>query len=371
MTAIQRSATAGIPPGSNTVRLHVPLVGHSYEVLVGSGLLANAAPAVRAHLHVGHCGVISDEKVASRFAQSVIESFEKADMRSTLLTVPSGEESKSLAQVGAVCERMASAGLDRSSFVVALGGGVVGDLAGFVAAIYHRGIPWVNIPTTLLAMVDSSIGGKTAVNTPAGKNLIGAWHHPVLVISDVDTLDTLPPREWKQGFAEIIKHAIIRDAELLDSLAEVDRGNAEAFVERNLAIKAAIVAADEREQKNTRALLNFGHTIGHAIEYAAGYGRFLHGEAISLGIVAATQVSVRRAGLSLGEAAKIGAALQAHHLPITLPPDFPRDKIFAALSRDKKFESGRIRFVVAHAIGRASLSEEVTMEDLRAAIAEL
>jgi 3-dehydroquinate synthetase len=245
---------------------------------------------------------------------------------------------------------------------------VVGDLAGFVAAIYLRGIPYVSVPTTLLAQVDSCIGGKTGVNSCAGKNLIGSFHHPALVIADTETLRSLPDRIWHEGFAEVIKHGIIRDAELFDSLAAVDRDHPEALVAHNVRIKAAIVVADEREQNDTRSLLNFGHTIGHAIEYAAGYGNMLHGEALSLGIVAATHVSVGRAGLSLGEAGKISAALQAHQLPTLLPPNFPRERIFTALPRDKKFENGRIRFVVAHEIGRASVSTEVTMDDLRAAV---
>ena len=199
--------------------------------------------------------------------------------------------------------------------------------------------------------------------------MIGSFHHPALVVADTETLRSLPDRIWHEGFAEAIKHGIIRDAELFDSLAAVDRDNPEALVAHNVRIKAAIVAADEREHNDTRSLLNFGHTIGHAIEYAAGYGNMLHGEAISLGIVAAAHVSVRRAGLSLGEAEKIRAALQAHHLPTALPPDFPREKIFAALPRDKKFENGRIRFVVAHEIGRASVAGDITLEDLRAAVA--
>ena len=193
---------------------------------------------------------------------------------------------------------MATAGLDRSSFVVALGGGVVGDLAGFVAAIYHRGIPYVQVPTTLLAQVDSSIGGKTAVNTAAGKNLIGALHHPVLVIADVDLLRTLPEREFNQGFAEIIKHGIIRDAALLDTLESFERKrDLESLVRRNVEIKAEFVAADERDENGKRALLNFGHTVGHAIERAGDYRELLHGEAISLGIVAACDISVRKMGL--------------------------------------------------------------------------
>ncbi len=301
----------------------------------------------------------------------MLESLRQSGFEAELLTVPAGEETKSMAQAAALCEKLSAIGLDRSSFLVSLGGGVVGDLAGFVAAIYLRGIPYVSIPTTLLAQIDSCIGGKTGVNSSAGKNLIGCFHHPALVVADTDTLRSLPERIWHEGFAEAIKHGIIRDAGLFDSLAAVNRDHPEAFIERNIAIKAAIVAEDEREHNDLRSLLNFGHTIGHAIEYAAGYGNMLHGEAISLGIVAAAQVSVRRAGLSLGEAARIQAALQAHHLPVKLPPDFPREKILAALPRDKKFENGRVRFVVAHAIGRASVADNVTMEDLHAAVAAL
>ncbi|MEO5754585.1 MAG: 3-dehydroquinate synthase family protein, partial [Chthoniobacterales bacterium] len=201
--------------------------------------------------------------------------------------------------------------------------------------------------------------------------LLGSFHHPSLVVADIETLRTLPERIWNEGFAEAIKHGIIRDAGLLASLPEIDRSNCADFIARNLQIKAEIVAADEREQNNLRSLLNFGHTIGHAIEYAAGYGQMLHGEAVSLGMIAAAQVSVRRAGLSLGAVNQIRIALQSRQLPLILPPGFPREKIFAALLRDKKFEGGRIRFVVAHEIGRASVSDEVTMEDLEAAIAQL
>ena len=188
-----------------------------------SGLIDRVGGEVAKSLELSRCAIISDEVVASLFADRLTTSLSSAGFDSTLITIPPGEKSKSLEQAGAICERMATAGLDRSSFVVALGGGVVGDLAGFVAAIYHRGIPYVQVPTTLLAQVDSSIGGKTAVNTAAGKNLIGALHHPVLVIADIDLLQTLPEREFNQGFAEIIKHGIIRDAALLDTLESFER----------------------------------------------------------------------------------------------------------------------------------------------------
>ena len=338
-----------------------------YEVLIGSELLTEIGPLVRRHFRGERCALVTDANVAPLFGETVCESLRKADFRPELIAIAPGEGSKSIAQAGALCDQLSAAGLDRSSFLVSLGGGVVGDLAGFVASIYLRGIPYVSIPTTLLAQVDSCIGGKTGVNSSAGKNLIGAFHHPALVVADIDTLRTLPDRIWNEGFAEAIKHGIIRDAELFEMVAQALPDLA-LLVERNLAIKAAIVAADERERTDMRALLNFGHTIGHAIEHAAGYGNMLHGEAISLGLIAAAHVSVRRAGLSLGAAEKIRAALQAHHLPTALPPDFPREKIFDALPRDKKFENGRIRFVVAHEIGRASVAGDITLEDLRAAV---
>jgi len=300
-----------------------------------------------------------------------MRSLTEAGFRPVLITVPSGEQSKTMNQAEAICGRMIEAGLDRSSFVVALGGGMVGDLAGFVAAIYHRGIPCVHAPTTLLAQVDSSIGGKTAVNTAAGKNLIGAWHPPAFVISDVDTLATLPPREFKQGFAEIIKHAVIRDAEMFQMLQRFDRADLPALISRNIEIKAAIVAADERETTGERALLNFGHTIGHAIERAGEYRDFLHGEAVSLGMVAACEISVRKAGLLETEREKIVRTLAAFDLPTQLPADFPREKITEAIRFDKKFAAGEVRFVVVPAIGSARLVADVTMADIEAAVAKL
>jgi 3-dehydroquinate synthase len=354
---------------------------HRYTVLIGRGLLGEIGSFVRQCFAGSRSAVISDANVAPIFGENICAALRQAGFAVDLLTVAEGEEAKSATQAGQLCERMSAAGLDRTSLVVSLGGGMVSDLAGFVAAIFLRGIPYVSIPTTLLAQVDSCIGGKTGVNSSAGKNLIGAFHHPTLVVADTETLSTLPERIWNEGFAETIKHGIIRDPDLFEMVA---RGSSlqpgdytswklalPSLIERNLALKAEIVRADERDQDDTRALLNFGHTIGHAIEYAAGYGNILHGEAISLGIVAAAHVSASRAGLSSGETKRITAALQAHGLPIGLPTDFPREKIFEALPRDKKFEGGRIRFVVAHEIGRASVSTEITMEDLRAAVAAL
>jgi 3-dehydroquinate synthase len=346
--------------------------GHqSYEALVGSRLLEKAGALLSQKLSGPDCAIVSDDNVAARFAQALVQSLTSAGFKPTLITIPPGEKSKTLGEAEAICNRMSEAGLDRSSFLVALGGGVVGDLTGFAAAIYHRGIPYVQVPTTLLAQVDSSIGGKTAVNTAAGKNMIGAWHHPTLVIADVDMLGALPPREWKQGFAEIIKHAIIRDAEMFQMLQHFDRKDLAALVRRNVAIKAAIVAADEREIKGERALLNFGHTVGHALERTGEYRDFLHGEAVSLGIVAACEISVRKAGLSETERERILSTLRAFDLPTRLPADFPREKILEGIRFDKKFERQEVRFVVTPAIGSARLAADVTMDDIEQTIAHL
>jgi 3-dehydroquinate synthase len=283
-------------------------------------------------------------------------------------TVPAGERSKSLECAGGLCEELIAAGHDRKSLVLALGGGVVGDLAGFVAAIYYRGIPFVQLPTTVVAQVDSSVGGKTGVNARGGKNLIGAFHQPKLVLADTDTLGTLPPREFNEGFAEVIKHAIIRDREMLPALHPLDRSCLAPLIARNVAIKAAIVSADETETSGLRALLNFGHTIGHGIENAAGYGRYLHGEAISLGIVAAVRLSVSRAGLPEADAARIFDLLAAYDLPTRLDPDISTDSVMAALARDKKFLSGKIRFVLSRSLGSAFLDDSLALDDLRQAV---
>jgi 3-dehydroquinate synthase len=343
----------------------------SYEALVGSRLLEEAGAFLSQKLSGRDCAIVSDDNVAARFAQTLVQSLTSAGFKPTLIIIPSGEKSKTLDEAEAICNRMSETRLDRSSFLVALGGGVVGDLTGFVAAIYHRGIPYVQVPTTLLAQVDSSIGGKTAVNTTVGKNMIGAWHHPTLVIADVDTLDTLPPREWKQGFAEVLKHAIIRDAEMFELLQHFDRQDIAALVRRNIEIKAKIVAADEREIKGERALLNFGHTVGHAIERAGNYRDFLHGEAVSLGVVAACEISLRKAGLSETERDRILRTLLAFDLPTRLPADFPREKILNAIRFDKKFKRQEVRFVVTPAIGSARLATDVTVDDIAAALEKL
>jgi 3-dehydroquinate synthetase len=243
-----------------------------------------------------------------------------------------------------------------------------------VAATYHRGIPHVQIPTTLLAMVDSSIGGKTGVDTRDGKNLIGAFHQPSLVIDDLEVLKTLPRRQFNQGFAEIIKHAIIADPKMFRILQSWEAGAAPALqrlIKRNIQIKSKIVAKDERDRTGERALLNFGHTVGHAIERAGNYRKFLHGEAVSLGIVAACAISGKKAGLPADQRAAIVDLLGRFALPTRLPRNFPRKRILDAVKFDKKFEGGEIRFVVTPRIGAAYVADNVTFDDLRQAVETL
>lgn len=351
------------------LEVDVPLKNSPYRVLVGGGLLRECGPRVASILKPRRCALVTDSIVGPLHAAAVEDSLTGAGFEVFRITVPAGESSKSFEQTAAICDAMIAGGLDRSSLVVALGGGVVGDLAGFVAAIYYRGIPCVQIPTTIVAQVDSSVGGKTGINAPGGKNLIGSFHQPRLVLADPDTLRTLPPREFHEGFAEIIKHAAIRDPGMLE--ADENPEALAPLIARNVAIKAAIVSEDEFETKGLRALLNFGHTIGHGIENAAGYGRFLHGEAISLGLVAALRLSVEKSGLPVDQSDRVLEALKRHDLPMRLPADISTGAILDAMRKDKKFHSGAIRFVLLRGLGDAFVSDSVTEADIVRAIEAL
>jgi len=288
------------------------------------------------------------------------------------LTIDSGEQSKSLERATELLSKLANIRLSRSGTVIALGGGVVGDLAGFVAATYLRGINFVQVPTTLLAMVDSSVGGKTGVNLPEGKNLVGAFHQPKLVVADLDTLSTLPPREFAAGMAEVIKYGAIKDKTLFDRVAKgvrPDDKDLDEIVEKCVTIKARIVEKDEFETKGERALLNFGHTIGHAIEKATGYNTYLHGEAISLGMRAAAWLSVWQAGLPEADARQIEAALTANALPVTLKPEVDRAAILSALGNDKKVAAdGKNRWVLLKELGVAETGIEIDAKKVETAL---
>lgn len=347
-------------PDYHTVRVN--LAERSYDVLIGHGLLPNIG-AMAANLIGGkRCAVVTDSNVAPLYAQAVQESLWSAGMTVALITVPAGEASKSMAVVEDVCRQMLQAGLDRKSFLVALGGGVIGDLAGFAASIFLRGIPFIQVPTTVLSQVDSSVGGKTGVNTPEGKNLIGTFAQPALVLADVQTLNSLPEREYGEGFAEIIKHAAIRDAGMFEVINAVAEGTGDLadLIQRNVAIKARIVEKDEHETTGLRALLNFGHTVGHAIEASAGYGEMLHGEAIGLGMMAAAGISCQLAGLPPVARAKIVGLVKRFGLPTKLPEGMTAEAILEHMKHDKKFSEGSIRFVLLRSLGDAFVSNDVT-----------
>ena len=348
---------------NSLLEVSVELSRAPYKVLIGAGAISFSGELISRVSKPCRCVVVTDSNVGPLYAEAVELSLSQAGFQPVRVTVPAGESSKSISQLGFICDALIEAGLDRTSLLIALGGGVVGDLAGFAAAVYYRGIPYIQIPTTIVSQVDSSVGGKTGVNAAVGKNLIGSFHQPRLVIADTDTLRSLPEREFNEGFAEVIKHAAIRDPAMLDSLDDLP-----SLIARNVGIKAAIVAEDEFETKGLRALLNFGHTIGHGIEAAAGYGKFLHGEAISLGLLTACRLSVEKSGLTEQDAARISSALASYKLPLRLDDSIETDAIFSALKKDKKFAAGGIRFVLLRRLGDAFVSDAVTEVDIRRAI---
>jgi 3-dehydroquinate synthase len=358
--------------GTDTLlSLPVALTATPYNVLIGQDLLSQAGTYAAAVFKPGLCAVITDEIVAPLHAQRLLDSLKEAGFTPQLLTIPAGESSKSMTQASELCDRLIELGLDRKSTLFALGGGVVGDLAGFVASIHFRGIPVIQVPTTVVAQVDSSIGGKTGVNSPLGKNLIGSFHQPSLVLADTATLSTLTVEVFQEGLAEVIKHAVIADAAMLDLLPPNRDSDLSPLIARNVEIKANIVAQDEFETKGTRALLNFGHTIGHAVESVAGYGAYSHGEAVAIGMIAALDLSVRLAGLPQEQAQHVQDVIQACGLPISIPASLSTDSLLAALGRDKKFDQGAIRFVLTNQLGSAFVSNEVTLTDVTRAIERL
>lgn len=350
--------------------VHVNLAARSYDIIVEDGLLNHAAQLIASAGLTGKAAVITDSNVAPHYADNLIAQLPDASLH----TVSAGEASKSMLKTADLCGEMNRAGHDRGSYIIALGGGVVGDLAGFVASIFHRGIPFIQIPTTIVSQVDSSAGGKTGVNTSEGKNLIGCFHQPRLVIVDPLTLNTLPGREYREGYAEAIKHAAIRDASMIDTLGDVDPTDQHPSADlltRNLAIKAQIVEEDEKETSGTRALLNFGHTIGHGIEASLPYGTMLHGEAISLGIRAALFLSEKMNGFSNKDSQRVLNLLALFQLPLTLPESISTETVMGKLSRDKKFTGGKIKFVLLTALGAAEVSDKVTVHDIREAVEHL
>jgi 3-dehydroquinate synthase len=344
----------------------VPLGRRSYQIQIGAGLLKQLGNEC-ARLKLGRrCAIISDRNVAPLYAKRAIRALEQAGFTPFLLAVPAGETAKRLKTVHICYDRLAKHRLERHSFIVALGGGVVGDLAGFVAATYLRGIPFVQVPTTLLAQVDSSVGGKVGVNLRAGKNLVGAFYQPRLVLCDLATLDALPVREYRSGLAEVIKYGIIRDQALfrrlerdMQKLLRRDPKTLAEIIARCCQIKADVVGADEVEG-GVRAILNFGHTIGHALEAISHYGKYLHGEAISIGQVAAARLSRNLLGLPDIEVSRIAELLGRAGLPTDLNlPATQKPKLLRAMTLDKKVRDGEIKFVLARKIGAVEIGRRV------------
>ena len=342
--------------------------GQRYPILIAAGSLQKAGSLMRENGVTGEAFVLSDSNVWGLYGEKLAAALRAAScpVLDTWL-IPPGEENKSLDHWRAVIDRLAALddGSTRRVFILNLGGGVVGDLGGFAAATYRRGIPFVQVPTTLLAQVDSSVGGKTGVNHPAGKNLIGAYHQPVFVLIDPATLQSLPPREVRAGLAEVVKVGLIRDRALFRYLEENVQGilglqgfSLRHLIRRSCQIKATIVRQDEREQKGIRTLLNFGHTVGHALEAAAGYGRYLHGEAVAIGMLCAASVSVETGMLPPAAYGRICALLQRIGLEVSAGGIKPR-VLREAMKRDKKFIHARNRLVLLERIGRARVVEGV------------
>jgi 3-dehydroquinate synthase len=356
----------------------VPLGTRSYQINIGAGLLSQLGRDCK-RLGLGtRCAIISDRNVAPLYGRKVEASLARAGFEPTVLAVPAGETAKSFKTVQACYDQLAAKRLERKSFIVALGGGVVGDLAGFVAATYLRGVAFVQVPTTLLAQVDSSVGGKVGVNLKAGKNLVGSFYQPRLVLCDLDTLGTLPVRELRAGLAEVIKYGIIYDAALfkklerdLPKLLRRDIGTLAAVVARCCEIKADVVRQDETES-GLRAILNFGHTLGHALEAISHYGKYLHGEAISIGQVAAAGLSKQVLGLAEEHAGRITRLLEQAGLPIEAKLSRPQQKqLLNAMKLDKKVSRGEVKFVLAERIGKVQFGCTVPQALVEKAAAEL
>lgn len=351
------------------LRLTVPLGERSYPIFIGSGTLHDAPEYLR-ELQPSQVSLVTHPRLAEWYAEPLRSLLEQKGVSVHLLTVPPGERTKRWEVAGRLLRQMAQRALDRRCIVVALGGGVIGDLAGFVAACYLRGVRTVQIPTTLLAQVDSSVGGKTAVNLPEGKNLVGAFHQPSLVLIDTDTLRTLPRRQFRAGLAEVLKYGIIAD-ETLWQVVNAEAGNLRQGYSPRLAeiiyrcceIKATVVSEDETEQ-GVRAILNFGHTVAHALEAVAGYRRLLHGEAVSIGMVSAALVGEVLGVTPVSTAEEIASALRALGLPIALPQDVEFESLLNVMARDKKARDGQVRFVLIERIGQARLPVAVKEEEV-------
>ncbi len=341
----------------------VEMGSRSYPIHIGAGLLSRAELIARSLRHK-RAAIITNVTVAPLHLPPLKRALESAGVEVVVITLPDGESHKNWETLSRIFDELVEHRCERGAALIALGGGVIGDLAGFAAATYRRGVPYIQVPTTLLAQVDSAVGGKTAINHPAAKNMIGAFYQPLLVISDTDTLATLPAREFAAGLAEVIKYGLIRDRGFFDwlevNIARLVRREPEALayaIERSCVNKAEVVALDERED-GPRALLNFGHTFGHAIEAGTGYGTWLHGEAVAAGMVLALRLSQRLGLVQEDEAKRAAAVLRAAGLPVQAT-DLGLERYLELMGHDKKVEDGRLRFVLLKRIGDAFVSDSV------------
>jgi 3-dehydroquinate synthase len=338
----------------------VELGPSTHPVHVGTGILDRLGElAAAAGLKPGRAALLTDSNVARRYADRARAALSRAGFTPVVIEIAPGEASKSLETLATLYDRMVEAELDRSDALFALGGGVVGDLGGLAAATYLRGIAIVQVPTTVVAQVDSALGGKTGINHPRAKNLIGAFYQPRLIVADVAMLATLPEREFREGLAEVIKYGAIMDAPMvadlergIDAILARDTAALEAMVARSLRHKALVVAADERES-GLRKTLNFGHTVGHALEASAGYGKYLHGEAVAIGMVAAAELSRAYAGLAADECARLVTLIGRAGLPTAMPPGWRGDAFMRALRLDKKRADEAIEFILIDKLGHA------------------
>ncbi len=329
----------------------------SYDILIGRGLLAELPDLAQAACPAPRYAVITDSHVATLYGEKLVARCRDATLQVELLEFPAGEWNKTRETWARLSDRMLAAQLGRDSAVVALGGGVVGDVAGFVAATYLRGVPYIQAPTTLLAMIDSSIGGKTGVDVPAGKNLLGAFHQPRLVVADLDLLGTLPAPQLAAGIAEAVKHGAIADADYFaflerehDAVTTKQPDALERLVRRSVEIKAGVVAADERET-GRRAILNFGHTVAHAVEATAKFA-VLHGEAVAIGMAYEARLAERLGIAAAGTADRIRRLLERYDLPLELPESATPDDLLATMQLDKKARAGTVRFALPEVVGR-------------------
>jgi 3-dehydroquinate synthase len=339
--------------------LQLDLGERSYPIHIGSGLL-DQADLYKKHIKGTFTAVVTNETVAPLYADKVVKTLESIGQKVKLIVLPDGEAFKTWEVLQKIFDGLLENSADRKTTLLALGGGVIGDMTGFAAACYMRGIKFIQVPTTLLSQVDSSVGGKTGINHPLGKNMVGAFHQPQAVIADLDTLKTLPSEELAAGLAEVIKHGAIADSEFLswieknqDALNKCDPATMEHAVRRSCEIKSQVVAQDEKEG-GIRAILNFGHTFGHAIEAGMGYGAWLHGQAVGCGMVMAADLSVRVGLLSEAEASRLKKIIEALHLP-TQPPKLGVDRFMELMSVDKKAEGGEVRYILLNGLGQAKI----------------